>query len=189
MNEMSPMQRAALYGAYGFGVSSIIVFATVAFAERWMYTTLGLGGAYAVWTVLFLSLGSWTLGALFDQPALRRRLYWVFPLAFLAYSVAWMAAYFMLRNTLGEWLGALAGPLLLALVLTAGFGSVRLLPRAFAILFVANTLGYFLGSALNNYFQGPYGMLQWGAVYGLLLGAGLGIVLRLCQLGLPLARA
>jgi hypothetical protein len=49
------------------------------------------------------------------------------------------------------------------------------------LLFVANSLGYFLGSALNNSIGGRAGMLLWGTVYGLCLGAGLGAVLYFAQ--------
>ena len=49
------------------------------------------------------------------------------------------------------------------------------------VLFLANSLGYFLGSALNDAFVRPTGMLLWGGVYGLCLGAGLGTVLFLAQ--------
>jgi hypothetical protein len=50
-----------------------------------------------------------------------------------------------------------------------------------AVLFVANSVGYFAGSALNNSIGGRPGMLLWGAAYGLCLGAGLGAVLHLAQ--------
>jgi hypothetical protein len=50
--------------------------------------------------------------------------------------------------------------------------------RLALILFIANSVGYFVGSALNNAFPRPTGMLLWGGIYGLCLGTGLGIVLR-----------
>ena len=49
------------------------------------------------------------------------------------------------------------------------------------LLFVTNSIGYFLGSALNDYFGGREGMLLWGAAYGLFLGAGIGAVLWFAQ--------
>ena len=48
-------------------------------------------------------------------------------------------------------------------------------------LFVANSAGYFVGSALNDAVGGATGMLLWGAAYGLGLGAGLGAALHLAQ--------
>src|SRR3712207_8665090 len=41
-----------------FCAASLCVFATVAFAERWMYARLGLYGAYLAWTALFILLRS-----------------------------------------------------------------------------------------------------------------------------------
>jgi hypothetical protein len=38
-----------------------------------------------------------------------------------------------------------------------------------------------LGAALNDLAHGKTGMLLWGAIYGLTLGAGLGAVLHLAQ--------
>jgi hypothetical protein len=49
------------------------------------------------------------------------------------------------------------------------------------LLFIANSAGYFLGSAINEYVGGPSGMLLWGVVYGLFLGAGIGALLSLLQ--------
>jgi hypothetical protein len=69
----------------------------------------------------------------------------------------------------------------MALVFAAGFGALRSIVKLSAVLFVANSLGYFLGSALYNYLGGTSGMLLWGAVYGLFLGAGIGAVLQLAQ--------
>ena len=51
------MKRYLLTGSIGFCLTSLCVFATVAFAERWMYENLGITGAYLVWTVLFIGLG------------------------------------------------------------------------------------------------------------------------------------
>jgi hypothetical protein len=50
-NSIPSLSRSVLIGGVGFCFASLCVFATVAFAERWMYRNLGLGGAYAVWTV------------------------------------------------------------------------------------------------------------------------------------------
>ena len=169
-----------LTGAVGFGLASVCVFATVAFAERWMYTNLGLAGAYITWTVLFILLGG---GALLPLAGSLRgpRFFGLFALAFLAYAAGWIGAYFTLRGALGEWVGSLAGCLLMALVFAWGFGALRSFPRLFAWLFVANSIGYFLGSALNNSIGGKPGMMLWGVAYGLFLGAGLGAVLSFAQ--------
>jgi len=156
------------------------VFATVAFAERWMYKHLGLFGAYLAWTVLFLLLGGGILGSLVVRLQMPR--FWLlFAAAFFAYAAGWIGAYFALRGVAGEWIGSLAGSLLMGLVLATGFGVARSALSLAAILFAANSLGYFLGSAVNDSLGGRAGMLLWGLIYGLCLGAGIGAVLHLAQ--------
>jgi hypothetical protein len=107
----------------------------------------------------------------------------LFGLAFFAYAAGWVIAYFTLRNTAGEWLGSLAGSVLMAFVFAAGFGRLSSTGKLSAVLFVSNSLGYFLGSALNNSLGGRPGMLLWGVAYGLFFGAGIGASLHLVQQG------
>jgi hypothetical protein len=191
MTGVPSLKSAIVRGGVGFGVVSLCVFATVAFAERWMYTHLGLLGAYLAWTAMFILLGGAVLGSLVVGRWRLPRFYLLFGLAFFVYAVGWTAAYFILRGVAGEWAGSLAGSILMALVFAAAFGTIRSIMKFSAILFVANSVGYFLGSELNDYFGGPLGMLLWGGVYGLCLGAGIGAVLHLAQLqrtgGSPLA--
>ena len=173
--------RSLLTGGLGFCLVSLCVFATVAFAERWMYERLGLAGAYLVWTALFILLGGGVLGQLVVGRWRLPRFYLLFGLAFFAYAAGWVGAYFILRGAAGEWGGSLAGSLLMGFVLAVGFGVARSALNLSAVLFVANSVGYFLGSALNDSVGGSAGMLLWGAVYGLCLGAGLGAALHLAQ--------
>lgn len=175
------LKRSLLTGGFGFCLASLGVFATVAFAERWMYSRLGLAGAYVTWTALFVLLGGAALGLLVVGRWRWPRFYVLFGAAFVAYAVGWTSAYFLWRGASGEWIGSLAGSILLCLVLAAGFGVLRLALKLSVVLFVANSCGYFLGSALNNSMPGKIGMLLWGAVYGLCLGAGLGAILHLAQ--------
>ncbi len=175
--------RSVLAGALGFGLVSVCVFATVAYAERWMYARLGFSGAYLAWTALFILLGGGALGSLARGRWRLPRFYLLFGAAFFAYAAGWVGAYFLLRSPAGEWVGSLAGSLLMGLVLAAGFGAARKALRLSAVLFTANSAGYFLGSAINGAVGGSTGMLLWGAVYGLGLGAGLGAVLHLAQAG------
>ncbi len=179
--DLLSLGRFFLIGGLGFGLVSLCVFATVAFAERWMYAQLGLFGAYLAWTALFILLGGGVLGALVAGKWRLPQFYLLFGAAFFAYAVGWITAYFILRDGLGEWIGSLAGSILMGLVFAAGFGVVRATLNLSAMLFVANSIGYFLGSALNNVFKGSTGMLLWGGVYGLGLGAGLGAVLYFAQ--------
>lgn len=175
------LERALLTGGIGFGLVSLAVFATVAFAERWMYQRLGLLGAYLAWTAFFILLGGGVLGSLVVGRWRLPRFYLLFGLAFFAYAAGWVGAYFTLRGAAGEWVGSLVGTLLMALVLAIGLGAIRSTPKLWAILFVTNSIGYFLGSAINNALGGSAGMLLWGAAYGLFLGAGLGLALHYGQ--------
>ena len=173
--------RSIITGAIGFGLVSLCVFATVAFAERWMYRNLGVLGAYVAWTVLFILLGGAVLGSLVVDRWRLPKFYLLYGLAFFFYAVGWVVAYFVVRGSRGEWLGSLGGSALMALVFAAGFGVMNSTLKFSAILFVANSVGYFLGSALNDYIGGSSGMLLWGAAYGLFLGAGIGAVLHFAQ--------
>jgi len=175
------LNRSLLTGAFGFGLVSLCVFASVAFGERWMYVHLGLTGAYLTWTVLFILLGGGVLGSLVIGRWRLPKFYLLFGLAFFAYAFGWCLAYFALGDGTGEWVGSIVGSVLMAFVFAIGFRAVKSVVTLSAILFIANSAGYFLGSALNNSFGGKPGMLSWGAAYGLFLGAGLGAVLHLGQ--------
>ena len=175
------LARSLLTGGLGFCLVSLCVFATVAFAERWMYARLGLSGAYLAWTALFILLGGGVMGSLVVGRWRLPRFYLLFGLAFLAYAAGWVGAYFALRGAAGEWVGSLAGSLLMGTVLAAGLGAARSALSLSAVLFVAHSVGYFLGSALNDAVGGRAGMLLWGGVYGLCLGAGLGAALHFAQ--------
>jgi hypothetical protein len=175
--------RSLLVGALGFGLVSLCIFATVAFAERWMYARLGLYGAYLAWTALFILLGGGVLGTLAGRRWRLPKFYLLFGAAFFAYAAGWVGAYFWLRGAAGEWVGSLVGSLLMGAVFATGFGIARAALKLSAVLFVANSAGYFLGSALNDAIGGSAGMLLWGAAYGLGLGAGLGAALHLAQAG------
>ena len=168
-------------GGLGFCLVSLCVFATVAFAERWMYKRLGLFGAYLVWTTLFILLGGGITGVLVVGRWRLPRFYLLFGLAFIAYAAGWVSAYFVLRGAAGEWVGSLTGSFLMGLVLATGFGVARSALNLSVMLFVANSVGYFIGSMLNDAVGGRTGMLLWGGVYGLCLGAGLGAVLHFAQ--------
>jgi len=180
-NAVPSLGRSLVTGALGFGLVSLCVFATVAYAERWMYTNLGLLGAYLAWTALFILLGGAVMGSLVVGRWRLPKFYVLFGLAFFSYAAGWVGAYFASPGTVGEWLGSLAGSLLMGSVLAVGFGTVRAAVKLSAVLFVGNSIGYFLGSALNNSIGGSPGMLLWGTAYGLFLGAALGAALHIAQ--------
>lgn len=179
---MNSLTRSALQGGIGFGLASLAVFATVAFGERWMYAQLGLWGAYLAWTVLFIGLGGGALLPLAPQSWRGGRFFGLFALAFFLYAASWTAIYFLSKGTrTGEWVAALGSAVVMARTFVVAFKKPPPSVQLALVLFLANALGYFLGSALNDAFARPTGMLLWGGVYGICLGAGLGAVLFLAQ--------
>ena len=173
------ISQAIVRGGIGFCLVSLVVFATVAFGERWMYARLGVLGAYVVWTLAFILLGGAVLGSLVGGSRWRLpQFYLLWGLAFFGYAAGWVGAYFTLRGVAGEWVGSLFGSVLMTVIFALGFSAVRLIPKLSLLLFIANSAGYFLGSALNDYIGGRAGMLLWGAVYGLFLGSALGATLH-----------
>jgi hypothetical protein len=142
---------------------------------------MGVLGAYLAWTVLFILLGGAALSPLVRGPQRLLRFYFLFGAAFFIYAAGWVGAYFTLRGAAGEWLGALVGSVLMGLVFAAGLGALRSAIILCAVLFVANSAGYFIGSAFYSSLRGKVGMLLWGAVYGLCFGAGLGAALYISQ--------
>lgn len=178
---MHLITRYIIHGGLGFCLASLMVFASVAFLEGWMYRTLGLSGAYLVWTVLFIGLGGGVLAPLAGSLVPVFRFYAVFSIGFFLYALGWVSAYFSFGGALGEWIGSLIGSVLLGLTFAIGLGARDLSIRICLVLFAANSLGYFLGSTLNDFLGGKAGMLLWGIVYGLFLGAGFGITIFLIQ--------
>lgn len=175
------LKRSIVTGGIGFCVVSLCVFTTVAYAQRWMYHRLGVTGAYMAWISLFVLLGGSALFPLVAGRRRRLRFYATFGAAFFVYGISWMTAYFSLKNGAGEWLGSLAGSVAMALVFAVEFKALRSAPLLSAVLFVAHSIGYFLGSAFYYSLGRPSGMLLWGAFYGLCLGAGIGAVLYIAQ--------
>jgi hypothetical protein len=174
-------REAALAGGLGFTVISAAVFATVAWGERALYSSVGKVGAYLVWTALFILGGGFALGRLVIGPGGLVRFHGFFAVSFLFYSAVWMTSYFVVRGIVGEILGTLAAGVLLGFlhlvacdVKKAGAGVV------FAVLF-GSTAGYFLGRVVWVAVPGPAGMVGWGIVYGLFLGLGLSLALHLSQ--------
>ena len=173
--------KSVATGAIGFGIVSLCVFATVAFAERWLHRNLGMTGSYLAWAALFILLSGAVFGSLVAGRWRLPRFYLLWALAFFAYALAWMLAFFSLGRTAGEWVGSLAGSFLMALVLALGFGALRSLLKLSAVIVVANLLGYFLGAALFDSLPAPTGMLLFGVVYGLFFGAGIGAAIHFAQ--------
>ncbi len=162
----STLLQSSLIGTVGFGAASLAVFATVAFGERWMYSRLGLAGAYVVWTVLFVVLGGAALFRLVSRRFGWVKWYLLFSGAFALYSAGWVTSYFILRGRPGEWVGSLAGSVLMAVVFAGGFGVWKKVWVLGGLLFLANSCGYFLGEIPFKKMAPPVGMLLWGVIYG-----------------------
>jgi hypothetical protein len=175
------MAGSILIAAVGFCVASLCVFASVAYAERWMYQNLGMTGSYVAWTAMFILLGGGALSLVVIGPGRQSRFYFLFSAAFFLYAIGWVGAYFALGRTAGEWAGSVAGSVLMAAVFALGFGAGRSFPAIAAAIFVFNSAGYFLGASLNSSISGKNGMVLWGLIYGFLLGAGLGAAIYLAQ--------
>jgi hypothetical protein len=179
-------------------MASLVVYATWAFAGRWLYANLGEAGAYAVWAGLFVLLSGAGLNPLVIGPRHLLRFYALFLAAFGAYAVLWSVSWFALRGRAGEWIGSLAGTAALGFILANAFGLGWERWRMMGLLFVAHSAGYFLGSFLFDFCRSDSGAallgavldrsgratagkLLWGAAYGLGFGAGLGDALHVCQ--------
>lgn len=174
---MITLTKKMLVGAVTFACASLIVFSTVAFAERWMYKHLTIPGAYATWTVLFLMVAPLAFLPILDSGPERRHFPLWFNLAFLAYCGLWCAGWFVSQNTLGEVVGCVLGSMALASVLVARGYAMKPFMMAGLVLAVANLLGYFAGGYLNAKLGGPVGMLLWGMLFGAGTGAGVGAIL------------
>jgi len=181
------LSRSVLLGTIGFFFASLIVFGTVALGERWMYRNLGEYGSYTCWTVLFIVTGAAALKPLRFPSVSGRAFYVTFGIAFMLYAVGWSAAYFLLGGGavlfggLSEWTASFVGSIVMGLTIAIGFGAVNVAPKLIAILFAANSAGYFLGGAVFYKMHSRPGMVAWGAIFGLFLGAGLGASLFLAQ--------
>jgi hypothetical protein len=180
--QFRPISYFLLRGGLSFTLASLIVFATVAFGERWMYRRLGVAGAYLVWTLLFVGLGGRALRSLAVDGTSRLPFFLTFALAFMAYAACWISAYFSLHSPVGEWLGSLTGCIAMALVLAAILRAWGRSISMAAALFLPHSVGYFLGKMLHHVIAGKSGMLIWGLCYGIGLGTGLGCALYLSQL-------
>ncbi|PYJ83355.1 MAG: hypothetical protein DME22_15935 [Verrucomicrobia bacterium] len=173
--------HSLFFGAGGFCVVGVAVFAFVAATDNWLRRQVGEVSAYAVYALLFILLAGALFRRLVIKPAPLFRCYILFALAFLLYSAAWTAAWVSLRNKPGEWLASLVATTALGLTLAKAFDAPKQTFKVIAVLFVTRSAGYFVGEFLHHAISGLPGWLLWGAVYGLGLGGGLGYTLYACQ--------
>ena len=177
------LRSSVLLGSLGFTLASLVVFATVAFGENWMYHNLGEIGSYLAWGLMFVILGGILLSPLIWGPRRLARFLPGFALSFFGYVIGWYTGYIGFGMRSGEWLGAVLGCLFFAAGLAAMFKikSYVLVLQLFLVVFLLNAAGYFLGEMLYFSIHGRTGMLFWGLVYGLFFGAGIGAAIHLAQ--------
>jgi len=186
------MWRSVLRGSLGFAGVSLAGFLVWALAGRWFYQNTGEAGLYIACAMVFIGLSGLLLHPLLHGSGSVIRFYKIFVPAFLAYAMVWSAAWFVWKMGAGEWVGSLAGSLVFTALTGWSLGGFRSWAwgRAATVMFVAHSLGYFLGGKLMYWMIGPGGAgwftgitktqisliakLGWGLLYGLGFGAGLG---------------
>ena len=204
-----PMARTLgnhlLVGSLGFCAVSLLSFSIWAFAARPLYQTIGEVGMYAVIALAFVGLSGALFNRLLIAPGTLGSFYGLFTASFVSYSILWSLAWFMLAKPLGARpagvVAALLGTIAMSACLSSGLGSWQPFWKNTLFLFVAHTLGYFLGDLLFSWLLSESGArslegilskparivaakLSWGLGYG--LGFGLGIGHNLYQLQAPL---
>ncbi|MBL9139124.1 MAG: hypothetical protein JNK85_24870 [Verrucomicrobiales bacterium] len=185
-------------GSIGFCLVSIAGFIPWAIFGRELGRSLGEAGMYAVCALVFIALAGPFLHRLIMGGGSLLRFYQLFPIAFGAYSIAWIAGWMALRGHPGSLVGLLAGTALMGWILTRAFDAQDALWPIVAALFLSNAAGYFIGGWVEaglmkarelSFFGNPlprrsqmrFAMLAWGVFYGLGLGAGLGYAFHRCQ--------
>ncbi|MGV3533305.1 MAG: hypothetical protein ACO1QR_13110 [Chthoniobacteraceae bacterium] len=185
-------------GAIGFTLLSIVGFMPWVLAGRFFYRTIGEVGLYVVCALVFIILSAPLLHRLLHGERTYGRFYKIFGVAFTAYSVAWIAGWMVFKGHTGSLVGLFSGCVVMGLVLTAFFRAWPKLLAVIAILFIANTVGYFIGGwieggiqvirsgdatrdAISPQMASIIGKTLWGVLYGLGFGAGLGASFYLLQ--------
>lgn len=193
--EQPPSPAVTIFnGAWRFTVASLVVFGLWAFGGHWFYQHLGEAGFYLVCAIAFIGLSGFLLQPLIAQRVTLGQFYSAFTISFMTYSVVWSVAWFLLRGKTGEWVGSIAGPLILALLLLRLTRTTRAsIPLLLAVV-ALHSLGYFAGDSLYTWVKSPSGIetlstwakpernklgqMLWGLSYGLGLGSALGIILH-----------
>lgn len=169
--------RSLIVGAFGFCAVSLLVFATWSYGERWMYSQFGVYGAYFIWIALFMLTSGAVLSPLIIGPGHLLRFYLFFIVAFFCYGAAWTLIYLNVRGVLRpwrEWIASLVGSIIWAVLIALAFGAKKQLWKLMAVMFVAHSAGYFIGTALFWAMRSETGNLLYGVIYGVGMGLGLG---------------
>lgn len=189
--------RPLLIGSLGFAAVSVVAFSLWAFGGPWFHSHGGDAAMYSAIAVAFLGLTGVVLHKLVRGERPLARFYAAFVPAFFAYAVVWCLAWFVIKGSPGEWVGSLAGSLVFSAVVMKRMGATTATLSTGLIVFVAHSLGYFLGGKVMygilrgccaDLFAGwsreqikIVAMLGWGLLYGLGFGAGIGIAFDRAQ--------
>ena len=193
--------RPLLIGSLGFAAVSVVAFSLWAFGGRWFHSHGGDAAMYSAIAVAFLGLTGVVLHKLVRGERPLARFYAAFVPAFFAYAVVWCLAWFVIKGSPGEWVGSLAGSLVFSAVVMKRMGATTAILNTGLIVFVAHSLGYFLGGKVMYGILGGccadlfagwsrehikiVAMLGWGLLYGLGFGAGIGIAFDRAQRSSP----
>ena len=168
-------------GMAGFTVVSVAGFVPWAVMGKWLRPLVGEAGMYVACMLVFIGLTGPLLHRLILGAGSLGRFYKVFSVAFAAYAVAWIVGWMTLRGHAGSIAGLLAGTAIMGAMLAVAFEAKREAVKIIAVLFVLNTIGYFVGGVFEARIPGTAGRLMWGVCYGLGLGAGLGAAFYFAQ--------
>lgn len=192
------LRESVLRGMVGFTLVSFGGFAPWVLAGRCLYRNAGEVGLYAVCAVVFIGLSGLLLHRLMIGPGSLARFYKVFSFAFLAYAVAWTTGWLVWRGFVGSLTGLMAGTLAMGAILTWAFNAGGAALKIIAVLFLANTAGYFLGEWVYKFIstlkegnatglvlasatRAVFSKSAWGLFFGLGFGVGIGFAFHACQ--------
>jgi hypothetical protein len=178
------LAQSLLIGIAGFTVVSVAGFVPWAVFGHLLGPWVGERGVYVVCALVFIALSGPALHRLIIGPGSLSRFYKLFSLAFIVYSILWIAIWMSLRGHRGSVLGLLGGTLAMGVILALAFDAGRRIVTVVAALFLLNAAGYFIGGVCEEalfVYNGLAARLSWGVCYGIGFGAGLGLAFYLCQ--------
>jgi hypothetical protein len=171
-------------GMIGFTVVSVAGFVPWAVFGKAFRQFGGEIAMYVVCAVVFIGLASPLLHRLIIGPGSVSRFYKVFAPSFAVYSLAWIAGWMVVKGHAGSVVGLLAGTALMGCVFAAAFDAWDQVVKVVVALFVLNAAGYFIGGVVEAALITRHALgakLMWGVLYGVGLGAGLGLAFYFCQ--------